>query len=359
SSSAHPLTNWPSSRPAPHRRGPSREGRSGRARTGGRPRAVDRSAGNGCRPAPGTWACAAASGSVPSWPMLLLLLPAARGPAGTLLRGFDESRGHFPGAEREAERPQERPCFVVGASGGADGDVHPSHGVDPVVVDLGKDQLLGHAERVVAVAVERVRRQSPEVTDTGDGDADQAVEELPHAGAAKRDLGADGVAFTKLEAGDRLPSPGHHRLLTGDDGEIVDRALEQGRLLGGPADAHVDDDLLEPRDLHDVGQVQLVFEARPDLGVVLVREPGRRRARCGLAHRSVPHFLHTRTLRPCSSMRKPMRVGPHVEQITATLATGIGMSLSMMPPCMVARVWRWPFFTRLMPSTMTLSRDGK
>ena len=38
--------------------------------------------------------------------------------------------------------------------GGDDGDVHATGGVDGVVVDLGEDQLLGHAEGVVAVAVE-------------------------------------------------------------------------------------------------------------------------------------------------------------------------------------------------------------
>ena len=56
---------------------------------------------------------------------------------------------------------------------------------------------------------------------------------------------------------------GDDRLLAADRGEVVDGALEQRRLLGGPADAHVDDDLLELRHLHDVGEAEIALRARP------------------------------------------------------------------------------------------------
>ena len=46
--------------------------------------------------------------------------------------------------------------MVVGRGGGDDRDVHAADGVDLVVVDLGEDELLGDAERVVAATVERV-----------------------------------------------------------------------------------------------------------------------------------------------------------------------------------------------------------
>jgi len=36
--------------------------------------------------------------------------------------------------------------------------------------------------------------------------------------------------------------------------------LDEGLLLGGPADAAVEHDLLETRDLHDVGQAELLLE---------------------------------------------------------------------------------------------------
>jgi hypothetical protein len=42
----------------------------------------------------------------------------------------------------------------------------------------------------------------------------------------------------------------------------------------------------------------------------------------------------------------------------ATLAALIGMSLSMMPACIVALLWRWCFFATLTPSTMTRFESG-
>ena len=55
--------------------------------------------------------------------------------------------------------------------------------------------------------------------------------------------------------------------------EVGDGALEQRRLLGGPADAHVDDDLLERRDLHHVAEAELLLQVGLDLVVVLRLEP--------------------------------------------------------------------------------------
>src|SRR5215210_6248368 len=56
--------------------------------------------------------------------------------------------------EWEAERGEQRAALIVGAAGRHDRDVHAAHRVDLVVVDLGEDELLGDAERVVAAAVE-------------------------------------------------------------------------------------------------------------------------------------------------------------------------------------------------------------
>src|SRR6516165_1641519 len=43
----------------------------------------------------------------------------------------------------------------------------------------------------------------------------------------------------------------------------------------------------------------------------------------------------------------------------ATFDAGIGMSLSMIPPCIVALVERWCFLATLRPSTMTMLRSGR
>src|SRR3954454_15113390 len=202
-------------------------------------------------------------------------------------------------AEWKAEGIEQSPAFGVGTSGGHDRDVHAPRDVDAVVVDLREDQLLGDAERVVAAAVE-LRGQAAEVTDAGNGDADEAIEELPHAVAAQRDLGADGIAFTQLEAGDRLLRLRHDGLLPGDDLEIAHGGFEQARLLHGTADAHVEHDLLEARDLHDVADTERLLERGADLVVVPLLEPGRDRRGCfGRGHvRSAPHFLQTRRFVP-------------------------------------------------------------
>src|SRR5205807_3687052 len=134
--------------------------------------------------------------------MLLRTLcsPATGGRPSLTSCGLDDQTG-LGGrrSEREAEGGKQGVALGIGVGGGADGDVHAPDGVDLVVVDLGEDQLLGDTERVVAAAIERSRREAPEVADTRDGDADEAIEELPHPVAAQRDLGPDGIALPELE----------------------------------------------------------------------------------------------------------------------------------------------------------------
>ena len=155
------------------------------------------------------------------------------------------------------------------------------------------------------MTVEGVRRQAPEVANPGDGDAHQPVEELPHPVGAKGDLCADGVALAELEAGDGLAGARHQRLLAGDDGEVVDGALQQRGLLGRLSDAHVENNLLQAGDLHDVGQAELFLQPGAKLLVVADFEPGTLGGRGGSgAHdRSLPHLRQTRTLPAMSSRR--------------------------------------------------------
>src|SRR5438132_12534442 len=107
----------------------------------------------------------------------MLLLPATPdgGPALAAYGLHDDAGLGGRRSEREAEGGQHGLAFGIGVGSGADGDVHAPHLVDLVVVDLGKDQLLGDSERVVAATVERRRREAAEVTDTRNGDADQTV----------------------------------------------------------------------------------------------------------------------------------------------------------------------------------------
>jgi hypothetical protein len=131
---------------------------------------------------------------------------------------------------------------------------------------------------------------------------DGAVEELPHAVAPQGDLGTDRHALAELEGRDRLAGPRDHRLLAGDDAHVRDGGVEELRVLRRAADAHVDDDLLEPRDLHHVGQADGLLELRPDLVVVAPTEAGpvdRGRTQ----GKSFPVRRETRTLVPSPSKR--------------------------------------------------------
>ena len=137
-----------------------------------------------------------------------------------------------------------------------------------------EDRLLLQTERVVAVAVELLRRQAAEVADAGQGEVDQTVEELPRAVAAEGDVRADGLALTQLELRDGLAGLRDDRLLAGDLGEVVDRAVDHLGVASSLADTGVHDDLDDPRDLHDVRVAELFLQSLLDLGLVLRLQTG-------------------------------------------------------------------------------------
>src|SRR6476661_7870818 len=259
--------------------------------------------------------------------------------------------------EGEAELLEQRATLVIVGRRGDHGDVHPPDPVDAVLVDLVEHRLLREAEGVVAVAVELLRRQAAEVTDAREGDGDEPVEELPHPVPAQ------------LELGDRLARLGDHRLLAGDRPEVAHGALDELAVLGGVADAHVDDDLDDPGDLHNVPVGELVTQGRLDLVAVALLEArrgaGLRRLRCGCGHhRSLPERTATRMRlafcrpsRSTVSTRVLIRVGFFESgSTTATLLTWIGASVWTRPPVRVPRADAPAFsclVTRLMPSTRT------
>src|ERR687887_303622 len=101
--------------------------------------------------------------------------------------------------ERHAEVAEEGLRLLVRPRGGHDDDVHAPGLVDLVVDDLREDQLLAEAEGIVATAVERLGGNALEVPHARQGDVDEAVEELVHAGGPQPDLGPDGHALAQLE----------------------------------------------------------------------------------------------------------------------------------------------------------------
>src|SRR6476620_5920062 len=268
--------------------------------------------------------------------------------------------------EGEAERLEQSTALVVVGGGGHHSDVHATHAVDAVLVDLVEHRLLGQAERVVALAVELLGRQAAEVADAGKSRRHEAVEELPHAVATERGVRTDRHALAQLELRDGLAGLGDQRLLTGDGGQVADRALDELGVLGGVADTHVHDDLDDAGNLHDVGVAELLLQLALDLLGVPLLEAGHLGG-CGLGHvchRSLPERTATRVR---TALSRPLRSTCSTGVLTragffsvgstiATLLTWIAASWTTRPPVRVPRadwpalVWR---VTRLTPSTST------
>src|SRR5581483_1969051 len=124
--------------------------------------------------------------------------------------------------EREVESLEQCSALTVVLRRRRNRDVHAPDLIDLVVLDLGEDDLLLHAEAVVAAAVEGARRDAAEVADARHRDADQTIEELVHPSSAQRHLAADRKSRADLERGDRLARLGDERLLAGDLGEVGD-----------------------------------------------------------------------------------------------------------------------------------------
>src|SRR5689334_15822765 len=101
---------------------------------------------------------------------------------------------------------KQRTSLVIRTSCSHDSDVHSFKFVDLRVINFREDQLVMKTERVIATPIERLRRNSTEVTNSRQNDVDQPIEELIHAVSAKRDHGSDRHASTHLESGDRLLS---------------------------------------------------------------------------------------------------------------------------------------------------------
>src|ERR1700737_1724791 len=259
------------------------------------------------------------------------------------------------GPEGEPEGAQQRPSLLVVRRRRGDGDVHAPDRRHLVVVDLREDQLFRHAEAVVAPAVERTGVETPEVTDPGQGHRQQPVEELPHP------------VTPHAEALERAPGLPPHRLLAGDDPQLVHCLVERLGFLDGLADAHVDHDLHEPRDRHDV-QARLGHELGADLIDVAALEARLVAVRCGhgVGRHQASSPSHDRQMRifvPSSATEKPTRVGPQLLQTSVTLDRSTGSSLVMMPPSWPppraeGRTFSWRF-TRLTPSTSTRFLVGR
>src|SRR6185312_12321100 len=123
-------------------------------------------------------------------------------------------------AEREIEGIQQGLSLLVVLRRRGNRDVHSPELIDLVVLDFRENDLFLDAEAEVAAAVERARVDAAEVTDAGDRDRHEAIEELPHAFAAQRHHRADRQVLANLERRDRLLRHAQLGLPARDLGEI-------------------------------------------------------------------------------------------------------------------------------------------
>jgi hypothetical protein len=79
---------------------------------------------------------------------------------------------------------------------------------------------------------------------------------------------ADRHALAQLELCDRLASLRDLRLLAGDGREVADGSVHELGVLGSVADTHVDHDLGQTGDLHDVGEAEVLAQLRDDLAAI-------------------------------------------------------------------------------------------
>ncbi len=109
-----------------------------------------------------------------------------------------------------------------------------------------------------------------EVTDAGRATIEQPVQELIHSVAAESDLYADGHALTELEVCDGLSCLADDGLLAGDAARSPDNGVNDLGVVSCLAAAHVDDDFIELRDLHDALVAELLHQSRSDVFVTFL-----------------------------------------------------------------------------------------
>src|SRR5262249_31732156 len=155
-----------------------------------------------------------------------------------------------------------RLSFRVGSRRGDYDDVHPTHSIDTVVVDLGEDDLLPEAESEITAPVEAPAGDAAEIAHPWQRHGDQAVEELEHALPAQCHLTADRLVLAQLERGDRSLRFSDDWMLTGDRGQVAGRRFGLLAVLHRLADTNIDDDLLQTWHLHRVLITELLHQGR-------------------------------------------------------------------------------------------------
>src|SRR5205823_419570 len=101
-----------------------------------------------------------------------------------------------------------------------------------------------------------------EVADAGERQVERALQEVVHALAAERDLGADGHPGAQPELRDGALRSRNDRPLAGDDRQVAHGGVDRLGVLDRLTPTDVDDHLFHARDLHGIGVPELALQRR-------------------------------------------------------------------------------------------------
>src|SRR5690554_1253348 len=168
---------------------------------------------------------------------------------------------------------QEFVSFFIGLSSCADHDHETSNLVNLVILNFWENQLLTQADAVVSASVKGFFRNASEVTDARQRDADQPIKEFVHPIASQGHFTANGHSLAELKCGYRLFSMVNDRLLTGNNLQVTNGCFQCLRILHSFAYANIQNNLIEPRYLHDIFVAKTFHHGRHHFGLVFFLKP--------------------------------------------------------------------------------------
>src|ERR1700677_2134736 len=133
--------------------------------------------------------------------------------------------------EGNAELPEQGTRLVIVFGSGHNGDVHALQLLYPRVIDFGENQLVAHAQRVIAAPVEALGGDAAKVAHSGEGNGDQAIKKFVHDVAAQGHHRADRHALAHLESGNRLLRLRGHRLLPRHRSQVGNQRIHDLHIL--------------------------------------------------------------------------------------------------------------------------------
>src|SRR5262249_28395602 len=144
-----------------------------------------------------------------------------------------------------------------------DGDVHPLLSLDLVQINLRKNCLVSHPQRVVSLAIKGANRQTPEVADARERGRYQPIEEFVHGLAAQGHMASNRLSLTELEIGDALAGLSHDRFAPSNQAHVLGRIIDSP-LFQGSAHPHVENDLFDFGDLMNVAVLSPLHQGGPN-----------------------------------------------------------------------------------------------